>query len=151
MYRLKPGVKGDPQRRWRLPDRVFFGHGACHILAGVYLDLAPLAGFHAEKILPGDGYAGNHVFVTDGTVAFDYHGYSARQRLLDHHWRTWSDAYPGWHGRVARVDFPLLDTAALNARRMLGPDQYFGDPVARAGRFIARVDHATAARRAAGL
>jgi hypothetical protein len=50
MYKLKPGIKQDPQRRWQLPDRIFFGHGACHILAGIYLEAAPLAGFYAASI-----------------------------------------------------------------------------------------------------
>jgi hypothetical protein len=45
MYILKPGIKRDPERRWALPDRIFFGHGACHILAGVYLENPPLRGF----------------------------------------------------------------------------------------------------------
>ncbi len=34
MYVLKRGIKKDPERRWALPDRIFFGYGACHILAG---------------------------------------------------------------------------------------------------------------------
>lgn len=30
---LKPGIKTDPLRLWGLPDRIFFGHGACQFLA----------------------------------------------------------------------------------------------------------------------
>lgn len=151
MYVLKPGTKRDPVKRWALPDRIFFGHGACHILAGTYLDDPPLDGFHAERIIPVDGLPGNHVYVTDGRIAFDYHGYSVRARLLDHHARGWSARHSGWGCAVERVDFPLLDTAALNARKMLGPDQYLGDPVPRARRFLARVKHVQAAVRAAAL
>ncbi|SPJ30776.1 hypothetical protein [Falsiruegeria mediterranea] len=65
-----------------------FGNGACHILAGVYLQAPPLPGFHAERIIPGDGFAGNHIYVTDGTVAFDYHGYTLRNRLLRYYTNT---------------------------------------------------------------
>ncbi len=148
MYWLKPGIKKDPERRWNLPDRIFFGHGACHILAGVYLRVQPLSGFYAERIIPDEGYWGGHMFVTNGTIAFDFHGYSARDRLLRHHRQGWSNRYEGWETQIENVDFPLLDTAALNSRRMLGPDQYFGDPLARAEQYIARVDHATAARKA---
>lgn len=54
---LKPAIKADPARRWALPDRIFFGHGACHILAGAFLDAPPLAGFHAERLVPGDGFS----------------------------------------------------------------------------------------------
>ena len=148
MYRLKTGIKKDPEKRWSLPDRVFFGYGACHILAGVFLEIAPLPGFYGERIVPGEGFWGNHVYVTNGSIVFDHHGYSARNRLVAHHWRGWSGRYQGWHAQIRRVDFSLLDTAALNARRMRGPDQYFGDPVERAKRFIFRVDHVKAARKA---
>ncbi|WP_205520547.1 hypothetical protein [Tropicibacter sp. Alg240-R139] len=119
---MKPGVKKDPERRWALPDRVIFGNGACHILAGVYLQAPPLPGFYAERTLPGDGFAGNHIYVTDGTVAFDYHGCSLRHLLLRYYTNNWAEEYTqGWHCRLERVAFNLLSTQALNARKMLGP------------------------------
>ena len=148
MHWPKPGVKRHPERRWRRPDRIFFGHGACHILAGVYLELAPLPGFHAERIIPAAGFSGAHAYVTDGTITFDHRGYALRERLLAHHARGWSARYPGWQASIELIDFPLLDTAELNRRKMLGPDQYFADPVARAVAYLARIDHPDAARRA---
>lgn len=148
MYVLGKGIKKDPVRRWALPDRIFFGHGACHILAGTYLDAPPLPGFHAERIIPAEGFAVAHVYVTDGVAAFDYHGYSLRRRLLDHHRKAWAAHSPGWECMLERVAFNLLDTAELNRRKMLGPDQYLYDPVARARRFIGCRDHAAASARA---
>jgi hypothetical protein len=148
MYWPEPGIKRDAQRRWNLPDRIFFGHGACHILDGVFLEIQPLPGFYAERIVPNEGFLGNHIYVTNGSIAFDFHGYSARERLLRHHRLGWSNRYQGWTAEIERLDFSLLDTAALNARKMLGPDQYFRDPAARAERFIARVDHMKAAGKA---
>lgn len=149
MYVLKPGVKTDPQRRWALPDRIFFGHGACHILAGIFLETSPLPGFHAERIVPGDGFAGNHIYVTDGLIAFDFHGYSSRLRLLDHHTNGWANRYvTGWHCRLESVDFNLLSTTDLNQRKMLGPDQYGSDVISRARAFLDRVDHLRAAAKA---
>jgi hypothetical protein len=148
MYRLKPGIKLDHIRRWALPDRVFFGHGACHILAAVYLGEAPLPGFHAERIIPHDGVPGGHMYVTDGLLAFDYHGYSLLRNLLAHHGRCWATDYPGWACDIEPVDFPLLGANALNARKMLGPDQYLHDAIPRARAFIGRVNHALAAERA---
>lgn len=145
MYILKPGIKKNPERRWHLPDRIFFGYGACHILAGVWLLEPPLGGFHAERIIPAEGFAGAHVYVTDGTVAFDFHGYSCRERLLAHHRRGWATRHPGWDCAVEAVDFDLLDTGELNRRKMLGPPQYLHDPIPRARRFIARADRRTAA------
>lgn len=138
MYVLKPGIKKNPEKRWALPDRIFFGHGACAILAGVFLDNPPLNGFHAERIIPIEGFYGNHIYVTDGKIAFDYHGYSCRDRLLTHHRKAWSSRYPGWGHVIEKVDFDLLDTAALNARKMIGREQYLHDPVTRARRFIER-------------
>jgi len=142
MYKMKPGVKKDPVRRWALPDRVFFGNGACHILAGVFLTVESDLNFFAERIIPGDGFAGNHIYVTNGTIAFDFHGYSSRLRLLQHHTSAWSGQYSGgWNCILERVEFDLLSTAELNRRKMLGPDQYGEDPVSRAQVFIQRIDH----------
>ncbi len=148
MYVLKPGIKRDPVRRWALPDRIFFGHGACRILAGVYLSDPPLPAFHGERIIEDEGFAGAHVYVTDGVIAFDYHGYSLRNRLLRHHRKAWSKDCPGWDCTIETVDFDLLSTTEPNARKMLGPDQYLHDAVSRARAYLARIDHAAAANRA---
>lgn len=149
MYVLKPGVKKDPVRRWALPDRIFFGHGACAILAGVFLQRQPYRGFYAERIVPGDGFAGNHIYVTDGTIAFDCHSYSLRSNLLEYFTNGWSNTYEtDWTCRIENVKFDLLSTTDLNNRKMLGPDQYLGDPMARAAKFIGRIDHSTSVERA---
>ena len=149
MYRMKPGIKKDPERRWALPDRVFFGNGACHVLAGVYLRQAHLPTFYAERIVPGDGFAGNHIYVTNGTLAFDYHGYSMRNRLVRYHTNNWAGEYSeGWNCCLERVDFDLLCTADLNKRKMLGPDQYKYDPIERAERYLAKINHVEASRKA---
>jgi hypothetical protein len=149
MYILQPGIKSDPIRRWALPDRVFFGHGACAILAGVYLRDAPLPGFFAERLVPGEGFAGNHIYVTDGTVAFDHHGYTRRTRLLLHHTNGWTRQYPeGWTCRVERVGFDLLEDKSLAQNQMLGPADYLEDPIPRAKAFLHRIDHQRAYRKA---
>ncbi|MBW8910016.1 MAG: hypothetical protein JF620_13540 [Mesorhizobium sp.] len=148
MYVLKHGIKKNPEKRWALPDRIFFGHGACAILAGIFLEHPPLEGFYGERIIP---VSGNHIYVTDGVIAFDYHGYSARERLLEHHAKGWASRSAGWHCTIARVDFDLLDTAELNRRKILGPNQYLHDPVPRAARFLQRIKHAEAAARASRI
>lgn len=140
-------MKKDHARRWALPDRIFFGHGACHILAGVYLGDAPLPGFHAERIIPCGENPGGHMYVTDGAIAFDYHGYSLLRNLLAHHRRSWATDYPGWDSTIEPVDFPILGAQALNARKMLGPGQYLENPIPRARAFIARFRHEVAAAR----
>lgn len=144
MYWLSSQVKRDPDRRWALPDRIFFGRGACHILAGMYLKLVPLEGFHAERIVPAEGFAGTHVFVTNGEIAFDFHGYCLRSSLFRQHFSGWRKRYPDWAGIVERVRFDLLDTNELNARKMLGPDQYKHDAAIRAERYLSRINHEAA-------
>jgi len=151
VYTLKPGIKKDPERRWALPDRLFFGYGACHILAGVYLDRPPLAGFYAERVIPAGNHPGNHIYVTDGVLVFDYHGYSLRDKLIAHHSRVWSRQHEGWCFDIVRVDFGLLSTADLNMRRMLGSDQYLHDAVPRARNFIEQRNHVSAAARAVAI
>lgn len=74
---------------------------------------------------------------------FDYRGYVPRDRMLAWFRAAWSEQVPGWSGTIEAVDFELLSTRALNARKMRGPDQYFGDPIARARRFIAGKTHGT--------
>ncbi|MBU2704901.1 hypothetical protein KCM76_02855 [Zooshikella marina] len=141
MYFLKPGIKKYPEKRWHLPDRIFFSFGACHILAGVFLKKFSDKGFYALRILPKAGFYGNHIFVTDGIVAFDFHGYSLKNQLIAHFRKGWSARYPGWDAHIEVVDFPLLDTDSLNQRKMLGPNQYLFNPIKRAEQFLNRFDH----------
>lgn len=150
MYRLAAWKKADPLTRWNLPDRIFFGHGACHILAGVFLAEAIDTTFRAYWVRP-KRYPGEHVFVSDGEIAFDYHGYSARTRLVRHHRKVWRCQYSGWEAVVVPVDFDLLDETELNQRNMRGPEQYLCNPIERARQFIARIDHAAAPRKARDL
>ena len=96
-----------------------------------------MGGFYGEWIVPNEGFTGNHMFVTNGQVSFDFHGYSLRESLLARYWRGYQTRYPEWDAKIVEIDFPLLDTQELNARKHLGPDQYFGDPVTRARQFIA--------------
>jgi hypothetical protein len=117
MYVLKHGIKKDLERRWALPDRIFFGYGACAILAGAFLKEAPLDGFYAERFVPTESFSGNHIYVTNGIIAFDYHGYSGRERLLEHHRKGWASHSDGWQCAIEKADFDLLDTAELNRRR----------------------------------
>lgn len=147
MYVLAPWKKADPVIRWNLPDRIFFGHGACHILAGVFINEQIAPQFRPFWIRP-ENHPGSHVFVSDGELAFDYHGYSNLERLKAHHFRVWERQYPGWNALIEPAGFDLLNTEELNRRNMRGPDQYLGDPVQRAADFLHRIDHSAAAEKA---
>src|SRR6266508_1293148 len=82
MFFPRIDVKTDPVRRWHRPDRHFFANGACQVLAYAFLERYPDIGFHARWIKPAPGFTGNHIYVTDGINAFDYHGLTTEQRLL---------------------------------------------------------------------
>ena len=82
MFFPKIDVKNDPLRRWHRPDRHFFANGACQVLAFAFLERYPDFGFHVRWIKPAAGFSGNHIYVTDGINAFDYHGLVTEQRLL---------------------------------------------------------------------
>lgn len=151
MYWPISGIKKDPYKRWHRPDRVFFGFGACHILAGVYLSNPPLEGFYGEWVVPHDGFSGHHIYVTDGILIFDFHGYSLRSVLLDRYWKVWASKYDGWNADIESVNFSLLDTLELNKRSHLGPDQFLKNPIPRAKHFLDRINHKTAAAKARGL
>ena len=128
MYWPIPGIKKYPERRWRQPDRIFFGFGACHILTGAFLEERPFEGFYGEWIIPNEGFSGTHMYVTNGLILFDYHGYVLGQKLFARYWKGHQDCYCGWQANIEKIEFPLLDTTALNKRKHLGPDQSFGDP-----------------------
>jgi hypothetical protein len=138
LYWPDPAVKRDPVRRWARQDRCFFGYGACHILAGSFLKLHPNLGFRAYWFQPIDGYYGNHIFVAQGDLAFDHHGYCNKTRLVDHFMIGWKARYDGWDCVLVEVDFDLLNTTELNQRKMLGPNQYLHDAAKRAEAFIKR-------------
>src|SRR5260370_42376619 len=102
MFFPKINVKNDPVRRWHRPDRHFFANGACQVLAYAFLERYPQLGFHARWIKPADGFTGNHIFATDGTNAFDYHGLTTEQSLLAPRFKRGRRCVPGcdaavWH------------------------------------------------------
>ncbi len=140
MYKLKPGTKQDLERQWRLPDRIFFGYGACHILAHAYRLRFAHSRFYAVWIRPGPGHRGNHVVMTDGKVAFDYHGYSCYDRLVAHHFRQYESEYSGWSGDLVRVAGCLAEPSAMAVigMQVRGPWQYLHDALPRANHFLDR-------------
>ena len=96
MFFPKTNVKNDPLRRWHRPDRHFFANGACQVLAFAFLERYPDMGFHARWIKPAAGFTGNHIYVTDGINAFDYHGLTTEQRLLAFSFKRGRRFFPGW-------------------------------------------------------
>ena len=104
MYRGEGWKKRGPQARWKLPDRVFFACGACHILAHAFLESYGRGSFRVIWLKPDRGFTGNHIFVASEHWVFDYHGYSAPERFLAHTWNKARRWWPGWN--ATQVESP---------------------------------------------
>jgi hypothetical protein len=143
LYRPRtPGYsKRDPERRWAVPDRVFFAAGACHILAYAFLRRYPAAGARALWLRPESG-VGNHIFVAGRDWAFDYHGYAPLDRFLAHSAARAGRLWPGW--QATRVELPaeiLISEAkskTYDGLWLREPGQFLHDALPRAEAFLDR-------------
>lgn len=139
MWRLPPGVKDDPARRWALPDRIFFAGGACHLLAAAFLDRHGRG--QATWLRPRGG-PGHHVVVLGAAWAFDASGLWERERLLAHLARRARRWWPGWEADAVPLDRADL-TSEARSRRHAGlwlrePGQFLHDAMPRARAYAAR-------------
>jgi hypothetical protein len=138
----KTDVKADPVRRWHRPDRQFFANGACHILAFAFLERYAAAGFRARWIKPAAGFTGNHIYVTNGARAFDYHGFSCEERLIALAFRRARRFFPGWDATL--IDLPVeVLVSERKSREIDGlwlrePNQFLHDALPRAQMFLDR-------------
>jgi hypothetical protein len=142
MFFPKINVKNDPFRRWHRPDRHFFANGACQVLAFAFLERYPDMGFHARWIKPAAGFTGNHIYATDGTSAFDYHGVTTEQRLLAFGFKRGQRFFPGWNATL--VDLPTDALVSEQRSRQIEglflrePTQFLHDALSRARNFLKR-------------
>ena len=143
MYKRRtPGAKRDPIKQWALPDRVFFAAGACHMLAYAFLELYPESGFAPVWIRPVPGHTGNHIVLVRDARVFDYHGYSEWDCYWAHTIRRANQWWPGWAADMVHVRKQALVSRA-HAREHSGlwmkePQEYLGDPLVRARRYLQR-------------
>jgi hypothetical protein len=140
MFFPKINVKMDPVRRWHRPDRHFFANGACQVLAFAFLERYPDLEFRARWIKPAAGFSGNHIYVTDGINAFDYHGLTPEPRLLALAFRRGRRFFPGCY--AALVDLPTdVLISEPRSRQIEGlwlrePRQFLHDALPRARTFL---------------
>jgi hypothetical protein len=139
MYRPKRSVKRIPELQWALPDRIFFACGACHILAYAFLERFPAAGYRAIWMKPAQGFTGNHVVATDGSLAFDFHGCSRWDELLLHAARKNRRWMPGWNCSLVELPAEALVSEAKSRTYeglwLRGPEQFLHDALPRARAF----------------
>lgn len=145
MYRINRERKRDPALRWALPDRVFFACGACHILAFAFLERYPHRCRKPAWLKPRSGLPGNHIVIasSDGWV-FDYHGYSDRDRFLDHTFRKAARWWPGWDATLVELPLEALTSEprsrAIDGLWLREPGQFLHDALPRAHAYLDRFD-----------
>lgn len=143
MYQIAGSTKRNPVLRWSLPDRIFFACGACQVLAYAFLERYGPSGLKAFWIKPAAGFTGNHIFIAaNGGWAFDYHGYSCRQNLLDHAYRKAGRWWPGWTASLVELPPDVLISEA-KSRTYEGlwlrePGQFLHDAMPRARAYLDR-------------
>jgi hypothetical protein len=105
-YKRTEAERTDQLLAWRRNDKAFFAAGACHILAWAFLETYPESGFAPIGLRRvGQAHVG-HVYVTDGSWAFDHDGWTAESVLLD----------------TTRWAHSQLDANAVIERMAIGPD-----------------------------
>jgi len=87
---------------------VFFACGASHILAYAFLERYEMPDAKVVWIKPRPGLWGNHIFVAFDGWAFDYHGYSRSNALLDHTWKPYAAFWPGWDATLVELPAEAL-------------------------------------------
>jgi hypothetical protein len=143
MYNLRTsGTKRDPER-WALPDRVFFACGACHVLAYAFLERYGSPGMKALWLRPEPGFTGNHIFAATDSWVFDYHGYSGRERFLDHTFKRARSWWPDWKATLVELPRDVLVSEALSRTYdglwLRKPKQFLYDAMPRALAYLDRL------------
>jgi hypothetical protein len=144
LYRIRtPGYSKDNlEQRWALPDRVFFACGACHILAHAFVERYRAAATRVVWIKPNSGFAGNHILVVTPVWAFDYHGYSELQALLDHTWKRARHFWPGWDASLVELPRDVLvsesKSRSYDGLWLREPCQFRYDALPRAHAYLDR-------------
>jgi len=139
MYKPKVDVKKDQYRRWHQPDRRFFACGACQILAHAFLETYPRSKYYAVWVKPAEGFRGNHVFVTDNTYTFDYHGYSTLQKFKLHTEKRNNMYYPGWGCEFVELNLNLNSPEPRSIGMFaLSSTEFLHDALPRAKEFVLR-------------
>ena len=128
------------EKRWALPDRVFFACGACHILAYAFHERCGDETMQPVWIKPAAGFTGNHIFISNGTMVFDYHGFCERTRFLDHYFKRARFRFPNWDASLVPLPSAVLVSEAKSKTYeglwLREPRQFLHDALPRARRFL---------------
>jgi hypothetical protein len=134
LFERTPEERKDPFLSWQREDQPFFAAGACHILAEMFRQLHYGEDFQVIFIKPRIENQGTHVYVSNGTWAFDHNGWTLEKELLETTISAYSKRYPKWAFEriVVKED---LETFCRNNNHRL-PWQFAYLPWERAYNFI---------------
>jgi hypothetical protein len=132
-FRRTPAEKADPLLSWARNDKAFFAAGACHILAYRFIQLHPHEAFEIIYLKPIIG-SGHHLYVSDGTWAFDYAGWTLESELLAETKKAYTQHYEGWDFERLMMKDDLETFCRENNHRL--PEQFPYLPWERATRYI---------------
>jgi hypothetical protein len=134
--------KKNLEQCWGLPERVFFAGGACHILAYAFLERYNMLDAKVVWIKPRPGFWGNHIFVAIDGWAFDYHGYSRANALLDHTWKRARHFLAGWDATLVQLPAEVLisepKSRTYDGLWLREPKQFLHDAMPRARAYLDR-------------
>jgi hypothetical protein len=127
----------DPFLFWQREDQPFFAAGACHILAYMFSQLHDGEGYDVIFIKPHIINQGTHVYMSNGTWAFDHNGWTLESELLETTAAAYGKEYPGWGYERIIVEDDLETFCRNNNHRQ--PWQFAYLPWERAYNFIKRL------------
>ena len=130
--------KKDLVGSWNRFDRAFFASGACHVLTHEFLKRPQADGFRPMAVEPDTGFRGAHVFASNGRWVFDYHGWSAHPKFVEHYLTRVSRIFSGWTGRVTDISGEFWSDAWFERTCSRRPAQFYIDPTRRANEFVDR-------------
>jgi hypothetical protein len=112
-------------------------------LAAVFLEAHPEENYEVFLIRPDPGFHGGHVFVSDGQIVFDYHGYTEYEAYRSHYFTKIRRFFPLWQGQIIRLDVSPISQSFCRKYSHRLPEQFLHDPRPRAKAYINRFLAAT--------
>lgn len=134
LFDRTPEERKDPFLFWQRDDQPFFAAGACHILAEMFRQLHYGEDYQVIFIKPTNNLPGTHVYISNGTWAFDHNGWTREQELLDTSRKAYTKRYPGWDCERIVVTDNLETFCQKNNHRQ--PWQFAYLPWERAYKYI---------------
>ncbi len=137
-YERTPEEYRDPFLAWKRDDVPFFAAGACHILAYMFLSLDDSGKYKLIHVKPKTHNKGNHMYVSDGTWAFDFNGWTLEKELLAAYTDACREIYDEWEYERIVVEDKFNDYILKTNHK---PPEYFPYlPWERAYNYIKKFD-----------